>query len=167
MSKWMRILAVVAVVGMVCQAAQAEVKHRVGGGVHYWKAIDDLGSDVDSDGLAPVISYQLRPTSLIKFEAALEIFPENYGSKDTVYAPELYAILGAGIYGAVGVGFPMDSAIENFYAFRVGIDLELLPFIYLDVNGNYRFTQWGSWDEITEDVDTDTITLGAQARIEF
>jgi len=167
MSRLIRILAVFAVVFMVCQVTQAEVKHRIGGGVHYWKALDDIGGDVDNNGLAPVISYQLRPASLIKFEAALEIFPENYGSEDTVYSPEVYAILGAGIYGAIGMGFPMDSAIENFYAFRVGFDLELLPFLYLDINGNYRFTKWGNWDEVKADIDTDTITLGAQARIEF
>jgi hypothetical protein len=39
----------------------------------------------------------------------------------------------------------------------------LLPKISLDVTANYRFTKWGELEG--EDIDTDTIVLGAALRL--
>ncbi len=51
-------------------------------------------------------------------------------------------------------------------ALRAGLDLEVLPAVYLDLNANYRFEQWG-FDNITNHISTDTVTLGAIVRLEF
>ena len=48
--------------------------------------------------------------------------------------------------------------------FRVGINLEILPQLWLDVNGNYQFTAFESIKTIDKDIDTDTVTLGAMLR---
>ena len=48
----------------------------------------------------------------------------------------------------------------------IGLDIELLPLIHLDINANYRFEDWDT-GKIEEDIDTDTVTLGLVGRIEF
>ena len=50
---------------------------------------------------------------------------------------------------------------DPFYALRVGLDIEVLPAIHLDINANYLFD---AFDEI-DGADEDSITLGAIARI--
>ena len=55
-------------------AARADLKHRFGVGAHYWVTADDIEFDnVDEDGFAYLLSYQIRPLRLIKFELALEL----------------------------------------------------------------------------------------------
>jgi hypothetical protein len=47
----------------------------------------------------------------------------------------------------------------------VGFNLELASGVFLDINGNYQFTKWDT--DITRDLDTDTVTLGAALRIDL
>ena len=49
-----------------------------------------------------------------------------------------------------------------FYMLRAGFDFAILPFLSLDINANYRFDDWSSFS--TNDLDTDTIRLGAAIR---
>ncbi|HSO67327.1 MAG TPA: hypothetical protein VLP30_05670, partial [Desulfatirhabdiaceae bacterium] len=82
---------------------------------------------------------------------------------------EAYLIIGSSLYAGLGIGiwYADDKFMEEpFYALRAGVDLEILPSVYLDINGNYRFNNW-NYEEIKEDIDGDTITLGAIVRIEF
>jgi len=167
---WMA-LVLVALVGVVSQA-QAEVHHRIGGGVHYWTALDDIDADdVDEDGFAYLISYQLRPASLIKFGLDVEMLPEDFGgAEDPVYAPQAYVIIGGAIYAGLGIGgyyTDGDFAEDPFYNLRAGLDFCLLPFIYLDINANYRFEEWDDIKTVDEDISTDTVTLGAAVRLEL
>jgi hypothetical protein len=154
------------------QSAEAEVHHRIGGGVHYWTALDDIDvDDVDESGFAYVISYQLRPASLIKFGVDLEILPEEFGgAPDPVYAPQAYVIIGAGIYAGLGIGgYYTDGefAEDPFYTLRAGLDFCILPKFYLDINVNYRFEEWDDIKTVDEDVSSDTLTLGAALRLEL
>lgn len=148
--------------------------HRLGGGVHYWQTVDELddaGFDIESDGLAYLVSYQYVASDYFKVEADLEIFPDGVGGiGETTYAPQGLLLLGAALYGGIGIGtFYVDNefADEPFYMLRLGVDLEFLPNLHLDINGNYHFTDFDSIKTVDDDVDTDTITLGAILRFEF
>jgi len=153
------------------QASWAESSSRIGAGMHYWMAIDDIDvDDVDEDGLALIISYQYRPAGLINLELDVEIQDKGYaGSVKDIISPQAYILVGSGVYAGAGVGINYSDgtfANDPFFALRVGIDMEVLPTIFLDINANYRFEKWDS-DKIEDDIDTDTVTLGAILRIEF
>jgi hypothetical protein len=166
-------LAIVSVMGLVSsERASAEVHHRLGLGIHYWKALDDIDfSDVDEDGLSYYISYQLRPATLLKFELDVELLPDGYGgASDDVYAPQAYVLLGNAIYAGLGIGTYYtdgDFSSDPFFGLRAGLDLHVLPYIYLDINANYRFEDWDDISDVPEDISSDTITLGAALRIQF
>ena len=136
--------------------------------MHYWAAVEDVDIDtIDEDGYAWIFSYQLRPTSLSAFEVDLEVLPDNFaGAPETVYAPQAYLILGVSVYAGVGIGtYYSDGkfADDPFYALRAGMNLEILPRVFVDISGNYRFNEWGG--DVTEDIGTDTVTLAAVARL--
>ena len=149
----------------------AQGYHRVGGGIHYWIALDDIDEDnVDDNGFGILFSYQYRMAHFFTVEADLEFIDEGYaGSSETVISPQAFLLVGLGLYGGVGIGINYsdgDLADKPFYGLRVGFDFEILPAIFLDLHANYRFEQW-DFDEIKGDIDTDTITLGAIVRYEF
>ncbi|NCC51200.1 MAG: hypothetical protein EOM20_08290 [Spartobacteria bacterium] len=143
----------------------------VGGGVHYWRTLKDVSDDdydIERDGVAYMAAVQFAPTSLLKLEADLEIFPEGFGgSSDTTYAPQGYLIIGSGIFAGLGIGINYHDkwADKPFYVLRAGLNLELLPNILLEVNAQYMFVEWEKIHDVKEDVDTDTITLGAMIRV--
>jgi len=145
--------------------------HRFGGGIHYWVATEDIDEDnVDEEGIALILSYQYQMAGSFKLEGNLEYLGEGYaGSADFVLSPQLYLLIGRGLYGGVGIGINYsngDFADQPYFALRVGVDFEILPSIFLDINANYRFEKW-DFDEIEEDIDTDIVTLGAIVRFEF
>ena len=152
--------------------AMAGERHRLGVGVHYLHVVEDVDlSDIDSDALAAVVSYQYRPFPLLGLEADLEIVPEEFlGATEPTYAPQAFLLVGSAIYAGVGAGinyFDGDFAEDPFYAVRVGLDLEFLPRIHLDLALNYRFIDWELVGDLDEDVDTDTITVGGSLRMAF
>ena len=149
----------------------AEGNHRLGAGLHYWYALEDIDKDnVDDKGYALQFSYQYVTTSLLKIEADLDVLQEEYaGSDSTVFSPQAFLLLGKAVYAGAGVGINYSDgsfAESPFFALRAGVELEVLPALYVDISANYRFETW-DFDAIKEDIDTDTITLGAQVRIEF
>ncbi|HYG65581.1 MAG TPA: hypothetical protein VEL74_23565 [Thermoanaerobaculia bacterium] len=165
------LLLVFAVLGLsgLEAAPAAAAEHRLGGGVHYWKTVDELADDdfdIDDEGVAWVASYQYVPVGLFKLEVDVEYFPSGFGgSPETAWSPQLYLVLGGKLYGAVGAGVVFsegyeDSPSDPFYAARLGLDLTLLPRTHLDVHANYRFNDWNEFEQ----ADTDTITLGALLR---
>ena len=143
--------------------------NRLGVGAHYWTTVDNLEDhDVDRRGFSWLGSYQYWP-SLLGVELDVEWFPEGYaGAVKDVYQPQAYLLVGKAIYAAAGIGgyySDGDWGDKPFYALRAGLNLELLPSLYLDINGNYRFEDWSNLNG--SDIDTDTITLGAAARLAF
>jgi len=157
---------------LAATAAHAEGEVFLGGGIHYWRTIDEIRDDpdLDDDGIAYVVSLQLSQARFFRIEADVEIFPDGFGgSSGTALAPQAYLILGSGIYAGLGIGTVYSSDFsgnfsEPFYGARAGINLELLPNTYLDVSGNYHFLDWENIDEIDDEADTDTITLAAIVR---
>jgi hypothetical protein len=161
---WMTIAAMVLLGG----AAWAEgTSHRIGVGATYWTALDDLDADIDEDGLSYLVSYQYRRT-LVGFQVDAELLPDRFG--EDAFAPAAYVVLGRAIYGAAGVGIVNvdgDWADDPFFALKVGLDLEVIPHFYLDISASYRFDAETPLDDALDDVDTDTVYLGAAVRFGF
>lgn len=150
----------------------AAADHRIGGGFHYWRTVDELREDdfdIDDSGLATVFSYQYVPGGLIKLEVDVEYFDDGFGgSLQETYSPQVYLVVGSFVYGAVGTGVLVsdgfaDEVSDPFLAAKVGIDTLLLPKLHLDINANYRFDDWNQ----LEDADTDTVSLAALIRLSF
>ena len=147
-------------------AKAEDVKHRIGIGARYWFALESIDAHgIDESGLCYFATYQYQPAYFFKIEGTVEVLPDNYGgSSNTVFAPQAYLIVGKGLYAGVGIGgYYSDGDFSNdpFYALCAGLDVEVLPFLFLDLRINYRFDQWGDFE--FDDIDTDTITVGAAA----
>lgn len=145
--------------------AQAGKGSTLGVGATYWTSIDDIDVDnIEDDGFTFLASYQFWP-SLIGFEVDLEVDPDKYG--ETAVSPEFFVVVGGTVYGAAGVGWQYwdsEFADEPFFALRAGLNLELLPGIFCDIYGTYRFSDKEDLDNDRKDIDTDTIYLGAMLR---
>jgi hypothetical protein len=160
--------------GLTAPFTAAHAEHRLGGGVHYWRTLDEIGDeigggDIDEDGLSALVSYQYAPGGLLKFQIDAEYFEKGFGgAEDDAISPQVYVLVGGTVYAGVGAGIIYsdnfdDGESDPFYAARLGLDMRLLPRLHLDVNANYRTTEWDN----LEDADTDTITLGAVVRFAF
>jgi hypothetical protein len=168
-------LIAIALLGLAAgSAAPAQAgEHRLGFGFHYWKTVDELQDDgfddIDDSGVSEVFSYQYLPSPVLRWEIDVEYFDKGFGGAiERAYSPQVFLLFGRGIYGGLGVGAIYSSGLADdwsdpFYAARAGLDLLLLPKIHLDINANYQFDAWKQLD----DVDTDTLTLGAIARFSF
>lgn len=159
---WLVIIGIVWALGSPVQAAD----HRIGGGVNYWVALDDVDvSDVDDDGFSYLVSYQYWP-GLLGLEVDLEILPDRFG--ETALAPQAFVLIGRNVYGGAGIGMQYrdgDFADEPFFAFRAGLNLELLPGVWGDFYATYRFNDSTDLDDEATDIDTDTVFLGAMVRL--
>lgn len=147
-------------------------EHSVGVGVHYWRTVKDIDvMRVDEDGLAWVLSYQYAPSGLLRVEIDLERIEQQIGEDArSLYAPQALILVGSGIYAGLGVGMLYaDNALSNspFYSVRAGLRFDLLPSLVLDVTANYRFVEWKGLNDIMDEIDTDTVTLGAFVRLSF
>ncbi len=154
---------------LICVTAQAYAgEHRLGGGVNYWIAVEDVDfDDIDEDGLSFVGSYQYWPT-LIGLEFDLEMLPDKYG--ETAFAPQAFVLVGRSIYAGIGAGIEFrdsEFAEEPFFTVRAGLNLELLPAIWWDIYGSYRFNDTAELDNLRDHIDTDTVFLGTTVRIEL
>jgi len=77
---------------------------------------------------------------------------------------------GSAIYAAAGIGIihqDGDFADDPFFAFKAGLDLEVLPSLYLDISACYRFNSKYDFDDAMDEIDTDTVFLGAAVRLGF
>ena len=173
MNKTLRSIVLAALfAGLPVLAFNSAADFRLGLGVNYWKTVDDIDvDDFDEDGLSWIASIQFGLTDWSKLEVAVERFEKGFGgSPKDVYAPQAFLIIGKGLYAGIGVGgyySDGDWADDPFYALRAGINFEILPSLFLDINANYRFEKWDDLSDEGRDLGSDTITLGAAVRIEF
>ncbi len=143
-------------------------EHRIGGGANYWVSIDDIevgDNKLDDDGIAFFGSYQYW-SGLFGLEIDAEFLPDRFG--ESAVSPQAYLLVGKGIYAGVGIGTTYtdgDFAEEPFFALKAGFNLELLPGIYADIYGNYRFNDTADFEDDDSDIDTDTVFLGMAVRI--
>lgn len=144
--------------------------HRLGGGANYWVAIDDIDyndSSVDENGIGYFVSYQYWET-LLGVEVDLEFLPNRFG--ESAIAPQAFMLIGRSLDGGLGIGAVYsdgDFADKAFYALRAGFNFELLPGIYTDIYGTYRFNDTAELDNSDTDIDTDTVFLGVAVRLAF
>ena len=142
--------------------------HRIGGGINYWVTLEDIefdGEKFDKNGVAYLASYQYWP-GLLGLELALEFLPDRFG--ESAIAPEAYILLGRSIYCGLGIGIIYsdgDFAADPFFALRAGFNLELVPGLYADIYGNYRFNDSVELQGQETNIDTDTVFLGAALRM--
>lgn len=159
-----KILVITALTLMIAPQVWAG-EHRIGGGANYWVAVEDIDSqDADDDGFSYLASYQYV-MDFVAIELDVEFLPDRFG--ETALAPEAYFLLGKAIYAGAGLGIVHADggfADEPFFALRGGLNLEILPEIYLDVSANYRFNDSADLDGDESDIDTDTVFLGAAVR---
>jgi len=153
---------------LLASAPAALAGHSIGVGANYWKTLNDIEvedvTNIDETGLSWLASYQYRPEGLFKLEIDLEYYPELAGEK-TLWSPEAFVLVGGTLYAGAGVGIYYSDGVFNnspFFMLRAGLDFAILPFLSLDINANYRFNDWDSFD--TSNLDTDTIRLGAALR---
>ncbi|MBM9535787.1 hypothetical protein JWG43_01725 [Desulfobulbus alkaliphilus] len=138
--------------------------HRLGGGINYWTTIDSLDEGFDRNGVSYLVSYQYRPW-VVGLEFDLELLPDRFG--ETAIAPQAYVLLGDGLYAAAGIGLVHTDgsfADKPFFALRAGINLNLLPGLFVDISANYRFNDTTELKDQDKKIDTDTIFLGAALR---
>ncbi|MCZ6507455.1 MAG: hypothetical protein O7A04_05330 [Acidobacteria bacterium] len=156
-------------------AAPAQAaKHYLGGGVRYFKTLDDVEIDevgkIDTDGNSLILSYQADPVGLFKFELDLEYFADGFGDlTGDVLSPQFLVLVGSTLYGGVGAGIYYipdnlvgDDTSDVFYVGRLGLQLTVLPRLHIDLNANY---QTDVFDKLFDGAGSDSITLGAMARV--
>ena len=149
-------------------AGPAAADHRIGFGVHHWQTVDDLADEgfegLEDEGTSGIVSYQYMPEGIFSLELDLEYFADGFaGSTEEAFSPQAYLLIGHGLYAGAGVGVTHSDGetSDMFYAAKVGFDITIIPRLSLDVNANYRFDDW----DLIEEVDTDTVTLGALIRL--
>ena len=162
---WMMVFGLAA--GLTTAQAQEDV-HRLGVGANYWVAIDDIDVDnVDDNGFSYLATYQWRP-SVLGLQLDFEMLPDRFG--EDAYAPAAYLIFGKALYVAAGAGIVnQDSewADDPFYAFKAGLDLNLLANLYVDISASYRCDAETDVGDAVDAIDTDTLFLGAAVRLGF
>ncbi len=167
MKKIITALSAVFFLFLFCGQFVNAAEHRLGGGVNYWRSIDDLKGDdfkFDNSGFGFIGSYQYWG-GLLGVEVDVELLPDMFD--ETVVAPQAYLLLGRAIYAGIGIGTTYidgEFADEPFYALRGGFCLELLPRLYADLYATYRFNDGVDVKDAVDDIDTDTLFLGAMAR---
>lgn len=156
---------------LVAGLARAE-DNRLGVGLHYWRTVDDVDiDDVQEDGLAYVITYQRLLGDLFRLGLEAEYYPDEFvGSTDASWSPQALLTVGGGLYAGLGIGmgyYEDGWADEPYYLLRGGLELELLPEIYLDFHLNYRAENFDDIRDVDEKIDTDVLTLGVAVRFAY
>jgi hypothetical protein len=147
----------------------AEPGHSIGFGANYWQVIDDIDVDnVDENGFSWLLAYRYDG-GLLNLHAELETFPEDYaGAPKDVYAPQALVTVGESIFVGVGAGIQYTDgewADDFYYFFRAGLSVIQLGPAHIDLHANYIFSDFNTLD--SDDIDTDTITLGAMVRLDL
>ena len=146
---------------------------ELGVGATYWYSIDEAkDKSFDRDGLGWMISSRIPLSRAFAIGLEVEQSPDNFVFLDErLYLPSAYAIIGDGVYCGLGVGayyYDGDFYGDMWYALRAGIKVPLLGNgLVLDVNVNYRVEDWDGIKDATDDVDTDTLMIGAALRLVF
>lgn len=146
----------------------APAGNSLGLGAKYFQTIDSLDQPFEEKGLAPVLSLRSELTSLLSLQVEAVLYPDEYaGSPKDVLSPQAFLLVGQGLYAGLGVGTLYadgEFADSPFFVARAGLDLALFPALHLDINANYEFSEWDGINELDDEVDTDTVTLGAALR---
>ncbi len=152
-------------------STEGYARDSLGVGIHYLETIDEIddGSGLDEDSIAWTVVFQGGGNDFFSLDIEVVLIPDFLGSDEDLISPQILVQVGSGLYAAAGAGinyFDGEFANEPYFILRAGLAMEILPGIFLDINGNYTATG-DSLEDVDEDIDTDTIMLGAFARIEL
>lgn len=150
-------------------AVGARAETTLGLGAHYFQTIDSLDKPFEESGLAPLVSLRTDLGALLHLQFDGVLYPEGYaGAVDDVISPQAFLLVGGGLYAGLGVGILYaddEFADDPFFIARAGVDIALFPGLHLDICANYEFAEWEGINDLDDNVDTDTVTLGAALRI--
>ena len=157
------------VVALLTPAVSHAAEHRLGLGLHYWSAVDDLVEDlpgVEDSGVSWLGSYIFEVEGPLKFGIDLEYFANGYGgSTSSAWAPQVLALVGGKFYGGVGIGITVASSFDSntsdpYFLARVGVDFPIFPRLTLDLNLNYQADAFNQLDNFK----TSALTTGVIVR---
>jgi hypothetical protein len=165
------LLGLLVCLGLVLPYSQVVAGQSIGGGIHYHKTLGEIRElDVFDDvSTSWVISYQRDLTTLLRLEVDLEIVEDYGGSDSSFYLPQVYVLLGTGIYGGVGIGLGQldgEWSDDPFYALQVGVKFPIFLLLNLEIKANYRVMDASVLDDFEEE-DADAITFGAALRLDL
>jgi len=152
--------------------AQDEFRHRPGIGMRYRRPLQGTESELLSrDGTSWILGYQFAWHHLFRADAALELIPWNFaGEKPIIVAPQVSFLVGAGLYGGVGLGvfLSADGVVDRpFLTFRAGFEPEFQPALILDLGVDYRTITWTEEVPFSTTEPLDNLSLSATLRYEF
>jgi hypothetical protein len=150
-------------------ALRAEGDHSFAVGANYWLVIDDIDVDnVDDNGFSYLAAYRYSG-GLLSLQAEVEVFPDDYAGADAeVISPQVLLVLGDNLFAAIGIGIQSSDgefADDPYYLIRAGISLLDLGGVQIDLHATYQFSDADGFS--TDDIDTDTVTLGAMVRFDL
>lgn len=164
----------IVVCGVAISSASARAgSFEIGVGANYWHSLKDAitidsGEKFDEDGLGWMISTRWMWNDYMGLGIEVEQSPDSYVAlEEKMYAPSAHLIIGKGIYLGFGAGtyyYDGDFYSDPWYNLRLGIKMNLLPFLALDLNANYRTDSFNKLDNV-KDVDSESLTFGAAVRL--
>ena len=166
MKSWIRGLLLLGIVGL---ALPVRAENSFGLGAQIYQTTDSLPKPFEENGLAPVISYRLDLAEPLKLQVeGVYYADEGYaGSRKESFAPQAFLLFGGDLYAGLGLGMLISDGEWSdapFYALRAGYTIRMFPALHLDLYANYEFANWDGINELDEDLDSDTIGLGAALR---
>lgn len=96
---------------------------------------------------------------------SFNLFPDRFG--EDALAPQSHFLVGQGIYAAAGSGWVHQAGgfvDEPFFSLRAGLNVQLLPGVFFDLFGNYRFNEKADLSDSDTTISTDTVFLGVALR---
>jgi hypothetical protein len=121
-------------------------------------------------GSAFLISYQIVPAGLIRFEADLELLDgDRERDAEPDFAPQVFVVSGSTLYAGLGTGLEVREGVpaeKPFYSLKAGVDLEVLPLVYLDFNAKTRLSD-RSLDELIQEGEVEGLSVAGMLRIQF
>lgn len=167
------ILTSLLVLAALAPSAATAAEHRLGLGLRYWNALEDLPKqgfpDVDDSGVSWLGSYIFDVEGPLKFGLELEYHGNGYGgSTSSAWSPQVLAMVGGKLYGGIGMGITLASSFDSnrsdpYFLARVGFDFSILPRLTLDLHLEWQADAFNQLDEF----DSDALTLGAVVRYRF
>lgn len=160
---------------LICSAVSNAMASgfELGVGANYWYSIDEAKEkSFDRDGLGWMVSSRIMFSDVFGIALEIEQTPDNFVAlEDKMYLPAAYAILGNGIYLGLGVGtyyYDNEFSSDPWYALRAGFKIPIISrSLLLDINVNYRVENWDGIKDVSDNIDTDTLMIGAALRLAF
>lgn len=119
---------------------------------------------------AAVFTFKLNPRNLLQFKADLDVLPQiSATNTETVLLPQMFVAVGDDFYAGLGTHYLIEDGIlidDPQFSLRAGVDLEILPYIFLDISADYHFDDWRELKE-EEAFSKDDVVWGGALRIQF